>query len=897
MAWLSEIGRRLSYLFRRGRWENDLAEEMRLHADLRTAAEIEAGRTAREASAVAHRKFGNAGRIREESRAAWGWNFFGTLSQDIRYGIRTLAAHPGFTAAAVLSLALGIGANTAIFGILNAVMLRSLPVEDPRQLVRVELGNPSFTNPLWEAIRDHQQAFSSALAYSPDRFNLAAGGESQMANGVWVSGEYFHTLGVPAIRGRVFTKEDDFHGGGRSGPVAVISYSFWMSHFGGDSNVLGKTVRLNRHPFEIVGITPPWFRGLEVDRSYDVAIPIGCEPLLHTDESALNHRSWWWLRIVGRVKPGETPQRAEAQMNSIAPEIAKMTLPDWDPENQKRYLKRKFALKPGGGFSMTGSQYKRALFTLMTVVGLVLLIACVNIANLLLARAAAREREISVRLAIGASRWRIVRQLMTESLMLSGAGAAGGLLFAWWGSSLLVRLLSTDRNELQLDVTPDLNVLAFTAGVAVFTGILFGIVPALRATGVGTGPALKENARGSIAGSSRFNLGKALVTVQIALSLALLAGAGLFLGTFRNLLTVDAGFNWHNVLLVNAAIQPEAVKKEVRAQLFDTVLTRLRAIPGVESAASMMMTPISGMTWNNNVDPEGRHSKPDDEETLVYLNRVSTGYFHTMGTPILVGRDFSVTDNLGSPKVMIVGETTARSYWGSDNPIGKTVTMGTRDPAKPDSFRVIGVVKDIKYEELSEKTLKTGFMPALQDPEPSERITFEIRSAGPDGALKAAIRSAIGDVNKDISLEFRSLEKTVDDSLLQARLVALLSGFFGFLALMLAMLGLYGVISYSAARRRGEIGIRMALGAAQDSVIWLILRDVMLMLCAGATLGLAASLAAGRLVASLLFAVKPADPVTLGSAFLLLAAGAVTAGYLPARRASRMDPMAALRNE
>ena len=895
MDWLNEIGRRLRHLFRRAEWENDLAEEMRLHLDLRAAD--------KGSEALAKRKFGNAALLREESRSVWGWAFWDALAQDLRYALRTLAANKGFAAAAVVSLTLGIGANTAIFSIVDAVMLRSLPVEDPHRLVELQAGTgpavgAHVTNPIWEAVRDSQHAFSGTLAYSPDRFDLTTGGESHFASGYWVSGDFFHVLGVPALRGRVFTQQDDLHGGGRSGAVAVISYAFWQANFAGDPNVLGKIVSLNRHAFEIVGVTPPWFRGLEADQVFDIAIPIGCEPLLHTDMSALDHRSWWWLRMVGRLEPGETLQQAQARMNSIAPEINRATLPtNWDAQGQARYLKRAFSLQPGAtGFSGTQKKYKNALFMLMSVVGLVLLIACINIANLLLAQATARRREISIRLAIGASRARVIRQLVTESLLLALFGAGGGMLFSTWGARLLVRLLCTKNNQLDIDLSPDLHVLAFTAAIAVATALFFGLAPALRASGLGPNQVLKENARGAVHGGTRVTLGKALVTGQVALSLMLLTAAGLFLSTLRNYLTVDTGFNPHNILLVKTAVPPDRIPMKLRGPVFSGILTELRGLPNVRSAASSMLTPVTGFFWNMDMHPEGYQPKPIEDDVLVYFNRVSPGYFRTMETPLLMGRDFSQVDTITSPKVMIVGEATARHFWGNANPIGKT--MGTDDgPVKNVSWQVVGVVKDAKYTKLDEPLLKTAFVPASQDAAPGNEWNFEIRYDGPAEALVPAVRSAIGAANKDASLEFQTLDAQIGDTLVQPRLVALLSTFFGFFALLLAAIGLYGIFSYVAARRRGEIGIRMALGAAQRSVTWLILRDVIFMLAVGTTLGAAISLLTGRFVKSLLFGVQATDPRTLAIAAAILCASAVFAAYLPARRAAKMDPMAALREE
>jgi predicted permease len=890
MNWLSELFRRVRWLFSRGQFDQDLQEEMRLHLELRAADDSQA-----------QKRFGNRTRLLEASREAWGWTFWETLGQDLRYGLRALAADRGFTVAAVLSLTIGIGANTAVFSILNAVMLRTLPVENPGELVSVRFGNNgSLTNPLWEQIRDHQDAFSGTLTYSPDQFDLAEGGEARYAHGLWVSGEYFRTLGVPAIRGRVFTPDDDKHGGGRSGPVAVISYGFWKDHFAGDPGVIGKSIKLNRHPFEIVGVTPPWFKGLDVDQPYDVAITVGCEPIMHTDRSALSERSWWWLRVIGRLRPEETIVQAEARMKSIAPAIVRATLPpNYRPEDQREYLQRSFSLEPAKtGFSAVANQYRTALFTLMAAVGLVLLIACANIANLLLARAAARQRELSIRLAIGASRLRIVRQLLTESILLSAVGAAGGILLALWGSKLLLRLLSTARTELQLDVSPDLRVLAFTAAIAILTGLLFGIAPALRSTSGGPNRVLKENARGAVAGASRFHLGKALVTVQVALSLVLLTGAALFGTSLRNLLTADTGFDRHNVLLVSAAVPPDRVPKSQRRELFASIVANLRRIPGVRSAASSDMTPISNMTWNENVYPEGYQPKPAEEDSLVYFNRVSSGYFRTMATPVLLGRDFAERDTLTGPRVMIIGETTARHFWGSADPIGKVIRLDREgEPGKRDSYEVIGVVADIKYEQLNEKTLKTAYLSATQNADPWEQLSFEVRTAGRPARLTPDVRAAVAAVNKDVSLEFRTLEEQVDDSLLGSRLLAFLTTFFGLVALLLAVTGLYGVIAYLTTRRRNEIGIRVALGARYGSVVWLVLRDALLMLGVGLVAGVAGSVAGARVVASLFYGVSVTDARTLGVAVLVLAAATLIAAYLPARRAAVMDPMAALRDE
>jgi len=886
---MGELWRRLRYLLNRKEYAQDLADEMRLHRDLLAQA--------------SGRSFGNTTQMAEASRAVWIWPFAETLAQDIRYGLRTLRASPGFAATAVLSLALGIGANTAIFSILNAVMLRSLPVEDPRQLV--ELGAPGsdrtsptrvgFTNPIWEQVRDHQQAFSGSLAFDTDRFDLADGGESHFAQGLWASGDFFRVLGVPAMRGRVFTGEDDRHGGGRDGPVAVLAYGFWKRHYAADPGIVGKTIRLNRHPFTIIGVTPPWFTGLDLDRHFDVAIPIGCEPILHTDRSALDDRSWWWLRIVGRLKPGETAKEAEARMQALAPEVNLATLPkDWDAAGRREYLKRSFALLPAAtGFSDTGRDYRRALFTLMAVVGLVLLIACANIANLLLARAAARQREISIRMAIGAARGRVIRQLLSESLLLSTMGAAAGLLVAVWGSALLVRFLARAGSELQLDTSPDWRVLAFTMAVAVLTGILFGLAPALRGTRVSPHNALKEHARGLAGGGS--GLGRALVAAQIALSLVLLVGAGLFLSTFRNLLETDLGFNPRHVLLIEADMLQSHIPPQGRPGIYREIVDRLRAIPGVTAASSSVVTPIGQGQWDGQVTPEG-YAPKRPEDTEVYFNRVSPGYFATMRQPLLLGRDFNAHDDTAAPRVMIITESAARRFFALANPIGQII-HAEMPRGYPAAYQVVGVVKDAKYASVDEGVTLTVYFAAAQDMAAFPGVTFEIHSEQPVETIIPAARTAIGKVNRGISLEFRNFETQVSDSLLQPRMVAMLSTFFGGLALLLAMIGLYGVTAYGVARRQSEIGIRMALGAQPGAVVWLVLREMAMMLAIGTLLGLSATLAAGKLVASLLYGVKPYDTGVLGIAAVVLAIATGIAAYVPARRAARLDPMAALREE
>lgn len=888
MDWLQELMRRISYLRNRRQMEEELAEEMRLHQELRAEA-------LGAESDAARRRFGNELLLREDSRAVWGWAWVDTVGQDVRYALRALKAHPAFALTAVLSLALGIGANTAIFTILNAVMLRTLPVEEPQRLVQVQMGRQgSFTNPLWEELRARAGGFDGLLAYGVERFDLAAGGESRYARGLMVSGSYFEVLGVRPELGRMLGADDDHRGGAAA--VAVVSHAFWQRYFGGAGDVVGRTVSLDRRTFEVVGVAPEWFTGLDVDNGWDVAIPIASEPGFHPDRSWLDQRSTWWLRVVGRVAKGTTREQAEARLNGVGPEILRAAMPgDWGAEDQKEFLARTFNLKEAAtGFSATRDQYRKGLYTLMGVVGMVLLIACANIANLMLARGAARQREISVRLAIGAGRGRLVRQLLTESLVLAGAGAAGGLLFARWGSGLLVRLFSTSRDPLNFDLAPDAAVLLFTTGAAVVTGLLFGLVPALRATSVAPNSVLKENARGTV--GTRFRLGKALVAVQVALSLVLLVAAGLFLGSLRNLIRKGTGFEEDRVLMAHVDTL-EKVPAAQRRALYEGLAERFRGLSGVEAAAGAAITPMRGMQWNNEVHPQGYQPK-SRRDLVVWFNEVTPDYFLTMRTPLVMGRDFGPGDTAGSAKVMIVNESTARHFFGRTSPVGKTMEIDAGPPpARREAYVVVGVVRDAVYSRVREEDSRTVYLALSQNKEPWPSFSFLLRTKGDPSALAPGVRGVLKAAHPGLALEMRALKEVVGEGLVQERTVALLSGFFGGLALVLAMIGLYGVNAYSVERRQAEIGIRMALGASRGSVVRLVMRDVGLVLAAGIGLGLSGALAAGRLVESLLYGVKPADGRTLAGCSLLLVAAALFAAWLPARRAARLDPVTALREE
>jgi predicted permease len=634
-----------------------------------------------------------------------------------------------------------------------------------------------------------------------------------------------------------------------------------------------------------------------VGRTLDVIVPLCSEAIIRGEGSALDRRSNWWLQVIGRPRAGLSPQQATARLKTIAPEIMKATLPPkWRAEDQQSYLQRTFDTQPAAnGLSFLRRQYQPALITLMVMVGVVLLIACANVANLLLARAAARQREVAIRLALGSGRGRLIRQLLTESLLLSIAGAALGALFAQWGSRLLVGFLSTAGVPVVLDLAIDGRVLAFTAAVAVVTGILFGSAPAWRSTRVQPQVAMKANARGIAEGHTRFSLGKALVMVQVALSLVLLVGAGLLLGTFRKLATLNPGFEREHVLLAALDLRPGQYPKQRLIAVYQEVLDRLRAVPGVRSASSSGITPIGNSSWNDEIIVDGYAAKSRDDAT-VYFNEVSPGYFETLDTPFLAGRDFNEHDSTGSAKVVIVNETLARKFFGRVDPLGQRFRVQNGRTIDP-PLEIAGVVKDAKYRSLREQIEPTAYLAISQDPDPGVFVNFELRAAGSAAGLIPGVKEAVGQVNRDLTLNFITLSTQVDESLNRERLLATLSGFFGGLALLLATIGLYGVMSYNMARRRNEIGIRTALGAGPAAALRTALREAALLAGVGLAVGLAASMAASQLVSTFLYGLKATDPATLLLAAALLSCVAALAAFLPARRASRLDPMAALREE
>jgi|ERR1043166_4287894 predicted permease len=831
-----------------------------------------------------------------------------SVMQDLRYGLRQLRQSPGFTLAAMLSLALGIGANTAIFQLIDAIRLKMLPVHNPQELVSIDFPKGSsrsgwfstrsarLTYAQWEQIREQQQAFTGVLAWSAARFNLSSGGEARYAEGLYVSGEFFSQLGVEAVLGRTFTAQDDSQT--CAGAGAVLSYAFWQREFGGDPGILGHSLRLDGYPMPVIGVTPPSFFGVEVGNRYDVAIPLCADRLLAEDKKGrIPLRYAWWLSMMGRLKPGWTVERANTHLNTLSPGIMQATLPPtYKPETAKHYLANKLAATDGGtGVSGLRREYERPLWLLMATTGLVLLIACANLANLLLARASVREREIAVRLAIGASRWRLLRQLLAESLLLAVAGTSLGAVLAGTLSRGLVALMSTANSPLFVGLSLDWRVLEFAAGLAMLTCLLFGLAPALRATQLSPVSAMRAGGRSMSAGRERFSLRRILVATQVALSLVLLVGALLFVRSLRNLLTTEAGFKAEGVLTVSLDFGRAQYPKERRPAVYRELHDLLAALPGVVSAAQVLFTPVSGSGWNNDIGPDGTTAAASGK--MAFFNRAGPGYFRTLSTNLLAGREFDEHDTLSSPKVAIVNETFAKKFFGGANPVGRTFHLEA-EAGKPEPLiQIVGLVKNTKYYELREDFLPIGFFPIAQDEDPGPGATFVLRVVGSPGRLMSAVKPAVAAVSPAIGIEFRSLSAQLQESLLREKLMAALSGGFGLLAGLLATLGLYGVISYMVARRRNEIGVRIALGADRTRVILLVLREAVLLLGVGLTAGVVIAMWAGRAAATLLFGLQPYDPVSMVAAVALLTGIALAASYGPARRAAGLEPMVALRDE
>ncbi len=826
------------------------------------------------------------------------------LLRDLRFALRLMRQTPVVAVVAMLSLALGIGANVAIFNLVNALMLKALPLHESERLV--VLGQPprepgqqparSFTNPQWEYIRDHQDFFGGVVASGGMRFNLNAAGEARPATGLVVNGNFFDVLGVRPAIGRTFTPADDVRGGGKDGPVAVISYGFWQRECGGRGDIVGQPIQLDGHAFTIVGVTAPEFLGVTVGRTFDIAVPFGTEPIFRGAESSLDRRSFWWINVIARLAPGQSIEQATTRFEAFRPGLREATMPqDWRPQDQKNYLAQPYQLDPAGtGISGLRVSYRRPLLVLLGIVSLVLLIACANMANLLLAQAAARQKELAVRLSLGASRWQVARQLLVESLLLSSIGSAAGVLLALWGSGALVRLISTRTNLVFLDLSLDWRVLGFTVAVGLVTGLLFGVTPAFRATRVAPANALKDHGRGVVTSSGRIGIGHALVALQVALSFVLVFGASLFVRTLITLSNQEMGFQADRVLIAQIDLRRGGYDEKQRPAVFERLREAIAAAPGVVAAATSVITPISNGVWNNLIEvPWLRGAGTGSHRP--FQSRVAR-LLQGDGDPLLSGRDVSADDRLGGPRVAVVNEAFAKKFLKDQNPLGRTFTIGPGRPTA-ETVEIVGVVADAKYVSLREPPPPTMYVPWAQGDTAMSQARISIRASGPPDAFRATVLSAILSVERQAVVDFRTLEEDLQAAVVQERLIASLSAFFGGLALLLAAMGLYGVMSYAVARRRNEIGIRMALGAAPRAVMQLMLGHVALITTIGLIVGAATSIGLGRFINALLFELAATDQTMVAIAGVTLGLAAALAGFLPARRAARVDPMLALRQD
>ena len=900
---LSSLLFRVRAWFRRRSREEELEEEVQSHLRMAANEHVEYGESAEQARTAALREFGNVGLVKDAARDMWGWRWLETLRQDVRFAARMLRRSPGFTAVAVLSLALGIGANTGVFSLINTLMLRLLPVRDPASLVELlhqYPGEPRMNGYSWQSyehFRDHNHVFSGLIGFSPSRFDLRGEGlGGQTVDGEYVVGDFFPVLGVKPAIGRLIGPEDDRLGGAHSA-VAVVSWSFWKSRFNLDPGILGKRIILQGAPVTVIGVTPREFFGLEIWSRPEVWVPTGLEPVIdHSNRPIFGAP----LALIGRLKPGVSIEQARAEMNVLF----QFTLDEMS-KGSKNPLMRKITLDivpAGAGLAFLRDQFEQPLLVLMALVGLLLLIACTSIATLLLARGAAREREMALRISLGAGKMRLLRQVMTESLLVSGAGSLLGILVAYFGARSLVRILLSGRPIVGLpphfifEIQPDAHVLLFSLGAALLTGVLFGLVPTLRAMASAPASMLQGAVRPTQARATRF-FGKSLVAVQVALSVVVLSLAGVFtrhLSDLRNQL----GFERDHLLLVSLDTAHSGYSAEQLAFLYQELLGRLDALPGVRSATIGSPTPISGAGAASFVDVEGHQQKPEDRR-YVALSFIAPKYFQTLSTPLLAGRDFTFQDE-GGPRVAIIDQAMARYYFADANPIGRhfTIEKDWKNIGGPDKpYEIVGVVGDAKYDDAHGAAPRTIYMPAFGD----GRLfasDFILRTRIPPDAVTGDVRRSIAEILKGVEvLHITTMSEQVDAAIVPERLVAMLSGSFGTLGLILAAVGLYGLLAYTAARRTKEIGVRMALGASRKVVTWMVLRDALVMVLAGLGAGIPVALWSRKFAGSLIEGLPPSSVLPISVAALGVIAVALLASYIPARRATKVDPMEALRYE
>jgi predicted permease len=888
---------RLLGMFRKSKLENELDEEIKSHLEMQVEDNVRRGMSLAEARYAAQRSFGGVDQIKEAYRDRRGVPVIETTLQDLRFAIRVLRRSPVYTSVVVLTLAIGIGANTAIFSLVDAVLINMLPVRNPEQLVAIDTFNQrgeriNFSYPLFEQLRDRTHTFKGVFAAIDGTSNMemiapAANAQPLPVEVQLVSGEYFPVLGVNAITGRTLTTEDNRVPGAH--PVAVINYAFWRNKLGGDASIVGKGIKLKDQPFTIVGVTPPDFFGESVGRAPDIWVPLMMQPQFDRGESFLALSNMGWLRVMARLEPGGSQQQAQAD---LAVWLSQVQSDQGELGRNARRLRNAEVVAGSKGLSETRDKFSKQLWILMAVVGLLLLIACANVANLLLVRASVRAKEVAVRLAIGARRWRLIRQFLTESLLLAFAGAVLGLILASWGSRILLLMASEGARPIPIDVSLNLRILGFTMLVTLITAVLFGLTPALSATRQDLNTALKVNT----VANPGLPLSRVLIIVQVALSLLLITGAGLFVRTLQNLRTRNLGFDADKVLQVRIDAQSAGYKDEQLADLYGRLLNSIKSVPGVVSASTSDSGFRTGSSRTCCVAVEG-YTFSANEDRQIRTGSVAPGYFETIGLPMLLGREFQPQDlspqkKPGSfSKAAIINEAMARRYFGDANPVGKHFGWGDPPDVKYD-IEIIGVAANAIYGNLREEKSSLIYFPG------NRGQVLVVRAAGTPDSLITSIRNEIRAVDKNLMISgVKTIPQLIDQSLILEKLLAKLSSFFGVLALLLASIGLYGVMAYAVVRRTKEIGIRMALGAQPGNVRWMVMREALRLVIVGVLIGVPTALAATRFISSLLYGLTPTDPITVSVAIIAIVVSAILAGFLPARAASRVDPLLALKYE
>jgi len=828
------------------------------------------------------------------------------LLQDLKFALRSFARAPLFVGVALLSLVFGIGANTAIFSLTDQVLVRMLPVKHPEQLVMFSavgchygnnMGWNRISYPMYQDFRDHNSVFSGMFCFHETDLSVNYNGRTERISGEFVSGNYFPLMGVTASIGRLFTAPDDEFQGAH--PIAVLSYGYWQSRFAGNPGVIGQKLIINGYPFTIVGVSESGFSGTDPGYAPQVRVPIMMASKL-TAYLDLNNRRSRWVTAFGRLKPGVSIQQAKASIQPFFHQILRMEVQQKAFAKASPYMKKQFLqmsmdiLSGSKGRSYLRRQFSTPLLVLMATVALVLLIACANVANLLLARATSRQKEIAVRLALGSGRGRIVSQLLVESLLLSLAAGIAGLLLAVWADKALINFLPPSTVPLSISAVPDWRILGFNIGVSVLTGLIFGLVPALQSTRPDVAGTLKDQAGAVSGGTSTFTR-KLLVVSQIALSLLLLIGAGLFIRSLQNLKDLDPGFRTSNLLAFKVDPTLNGYKPERTKRFYEQLKETLETLPGVDHAALAVVPVLEGDEWDQWVTIDS-YSPKTGELPDPHMNFVSPDYFKTLEITLLAGRDFRRTDSLTSPKVCVVNESFAKKYFGGINAVGHKIGMGI-DPGTKTDITIIGVSRNTKYESMRDEIPTEVFRP-YQQMEFATGLSGYVRTAQNPEQMFTAIRKHVYDLDSNLPVfDMNTLERQMADSLVTERLVALLSSGFGLLATVLASIGLYGVMAYTVARRTREIGIRMAIGARKNDVLWLVMREVLILLGTGIAIALPAAWILTQSVRSQLYGIQPADPMSITLATLAIAAVAILAGYLPARRATRVDPVVSLRYE